>query len=327
VMEKRSGKQLGEEGLNMADTLGSRWAKLADVPEEIFKSMKDTQGFKDISDTIGKLVDLFGPDSEIGQSIRSTLGSLLDEIGAQIKGIDWSSFGKQISEIIGDFKELIEPLKTVAELIGTVAKAVMSLPKIGNAIGDFMAESLDSDINSQAQRVRDKYMQKQIAMSERAQGSAANEKAWAESGADAVLAGRNIAAGLESGVQRSKLEDVGRFATSAIDEGVTSSAEIHSPSRLFQRHGRMLGEGLAIGMESSESRLERASGYMIPAPPETSGMGGGAGFSAGGITVQVVVNVGGSSGSPQEIGRESADQTVAALLPVLEQFAVQAGLA
>jgi hypothetical protein len=50
-------------------------------------------------------------------------------------------------------------------------------------------------------------------------------------------------------------------------------------------------------------------------------------FNAGGVTVSVQVTVGGTSASPDEIGREVASQVPTAILAALEQFNACAGLA
>ena len=86
----------------------------------------------------------------------------------------------------------------------------------------------------------------------------------------------------------------------------TSTNEIHSPSKLFQRHGEMLAAGVAVGVRKGTSRIESAMAttFQVPSGGASTAVGGG----AGGVTVnlQTTIHVsGGHDGEAQ--GRKAAD--------------------
>jgi hypothetical protein len=319
VMEAKRGKQLGLLDMEMADNFDARLDKLRDVPDEIFKKLKDTKGFEDISDAFAKITKVFSPESDVGKSIISSLSDALGEVGTYIKGIDWNGFGKNVAEIVADFKDLIEPLKSVADLLGGIAKVVMELPRIGHWLGESLAESLDSDINKDSQRRHDEYLRKQRATSPLAQFSADNAKGLEEVGGDAV---KRLGIGMSSDASYDQAYDVGK----SIIEGGRDALQSKSPSRQDAM------DGFRLGIEDGAAGAQSAASSAI-SPPSIGGMmssvgaGGGGSFTIASGAISIQMSVGGSGGSPQEIGKEAADQTASALLPLLEQFAIQAGLA
>lgn len=302
VFEKKTGKKLGSLTDGMADTFEKRMADLKDIPEELFKSMKDTAGFKAISDSIGEIGKAFGPDSATGKAMREGLGHLIDVVGEKIKGINWSHVANSVTRIVDKITEWVDPVVKLAEYLGKIvgygvkligfvdtAKDVLTNP--GKLLADKIFGSA-SDAASEQSRVR--------------KLETGNLSGWA-----------------------SVAEESGAHIAEAGQKGYREENEQHSPSRVWMELGRNSVEGLVQGFEA-EAPGAAAVASAVAAPPDmtnaASAVSGG-GFNAGGLNVSVQVNVGGSSGSPQEIGREAADQTVAALIPALEQFAIQAGLA
>jgi hypothetical protein len=296
VMIAKSGKQLGSLDLEMSQTLQARLDKLGKVPEELFKGLRNTQGFQDISDTIEKVTKLFSPSSATGKRIEEALGHTLDVIGAKIKEINWERVAGFIGDMADHIKDWVEPLSEVAGLLGTIAKLMgsfLALPTLGKDIGDWAARELHPEINQDPalkQEVIDRVGE-------------ANERAWKESGASQALAEQR---------------------------GYKEANDQHSPSRVWMRLGQDTVEGLALGMESGGPRVRDAA-VSVAAPPSVGDLSGTVGssssFNAGGVTVSVNVNVGGTSTSPEEIGREVASQVPTAILAALEQFNACAGLA
>lgn len=289
VMERKTGKQLGGLGAEMADTFGARLEKVKDIPEGIFKSMKDSPGFKDMNDALGDILKNFGEGSPFGKAIRTGLSDVMTVVGKTIKDINWT-------EASGALKDIVDITRMWVPLLG---KAVELVGKVLHPFAEAAREIAD----------------------------------WGEhAGREAALSGgdeneKNFAAALAGG--DGKILKAGGVAmVQAIDEGVKEEAEIHSPSKLFERHGEMMGEGLAVGMESSRARVGDAAGVMVQ-PPDLSGgdWSPSRSFHAGGVTVNLAVNVGGTNASAEDIAREVSLQAPSAILAALEQLGIQAGLA
>jgi hypothetical protein len=302
VMERKSGKQLGAVGDNMADTLSSRLDKLEDIPHDLFKGLSNAQGFRDISDTMARITNLFGPGSETGNRLQSALVKTLDLVGEKIKEIDWDEVADSIGRIAESTQDWIEPLSTLADVLGLVLKAVaglMALPTLGKDIGDWMARKLNPEINQNSAAKQESI--------DRIENE--NERFWVKSG----------------------LRTTGGRLAGSLSEGFTDKAEINSPSRLFARHGEDITEGLALGIESGGG-VARAAVAGLVSPPSIGDMSGAAGamggaYNFGGFTVAPTIVVQGSSASPDQIKQAVEQGTQAALLSALEQFNVSAGLA
>lgn len=289
VMERKTGKQLGGLGMEMADTFGARLEKVKDIPEEIFKSMKDSPGFKDMNDALGDILKNFGDGSPFGKAIRQGLSDVLSVVGKTIKDINWTEASGAIKDIVDITRMWVPLLAKAAELVG---KVLHPFAEAAREIGDWGEHAGRKEIAAMGDE---------------------NEKNFAE-----ALAGGDV-----------KILKAGGVAmVQAIDEGVKEEAEIHSPSRLFERHGEMMGEGLAMGMAASRARVGDAAGVMVQ-PPDLSGgdWTPSRSFNAGGVTVNLAVNVGGSNSSAEDIAREVSLQAPSAILAALEQLGIQAGLA
>ncbi len=296
ALEKKSGKQLGQLGDDMSTGFTARLDKLRDVPEEIFKDLRATQGFRDVSDTLGRLGELFGPESETGQRIQAALIKTLDVVGAKIKEIDWERVAGFIANVAESMEDWVEPLSKIADLLGYVVKAfsgLLALPTLGKDIGDWFARKLNPEINQDPA-----YKQEAID-----RVGAANDKAW---------------------------EAMGARAAFAEQDGYKKANDQHSPSRVWMRMGQDTVEGLAVGIESASPRASAAAAGVV-APPSLGDMSGVASasrsFAVNGLTVPITIQVGGSSSSAEDIAREVAAQAPAALMEALEQANAMAGLA
>lgn len=300
VFERKTGKKLGSLTDGMTDTFEKRMADLKDIPEELFKSMKDTAGFKAISDTIGEIAEAFGPESAAGKALREGLGHLIDVVGEKLKSINWTHVADSVTKIVDKISDWVDPVIKIAEYMAKIVeyaiKGIGVISDITTAItnpGKFLADKIfgsASDAVSEQGRAR--------------KLEADNLAGWAE------VAKESGAAVGEAGI-----------------EGYKEATETHSPSRVWMELGRNSVEGLVQGFEYEAPGAAAVASAVASPPDMGDGQSIGGGFNAGGIQVTVQVNVGGASGSPQEIGREASEQTVAALIPALEQFAIQAGLA
>lgn len=297
VLEEKSGKQLGGLGLGMADTMSARLDKLKDVPDEIFKKLRDTQGFEDISNVIERITRLLSPESPVGEKLFGALARMVDVVGDKLNGVDWEGVAGSVTHMLDKITSLIDPLSEVAKVLGKIvdfgASALGTLVRMAGApltalgyITGKVFGNRDALIESMGEQ---------------------NERAWDEIGrAHGYAAGKGVEAG-------------GRLAL-----------ESKSPSRVWMRIGADSAEGFALGMEDGAPRVREATATVAAAPSVgdlRGAIGSSSNFNAGGVSVSVNVNVGGSSASPEEIGREVASQVPTAILAALEQFNACAGLA
>ena len=133
AMEKKTGKQLGARGMEMADTMSARLDKLKDLPVEMAKNLRNTQGFKDIEESLGGFLETVGPRL---LGTNGAMGKLLDVIGEKIKGIDWDKVVTKFGELVALAQKWVDPIEKVAKAIFKVSEAVLALPKLGEKIGD-----------------------------------------------------------------------------------------------------------------------------------------------------------------------------------------------
>lgn len=117
--------------------------------------------------------------------------------------------------------------------------------------------------------------------------------------------GMAMGLGMVAGMDASgaAVEAAGKRMAANADRGVKTGADIHSPSRVFRKSGRFMGEGVALGMEDTEGRVQRAADdSLVPTPPGglKAGSGGISGAAKGGLQImgpliqiqQLVVNGG-----------------------------------
>lgn len=347
VMEKKTGKKLGQLGADMADEFTAKVEKIRDIPEEIFKSLRSTAGFEDIKSALDGVLEAFGEDSAFGKTAREGLSDMLKSIAREMKAIDWDNAASALSELVTLTKEWVEPLKAVAKALAGVGEFFLTLPKLGNTIGDWFARKMNgnsrqlNDVKGmEAEDVLARHGVKPATIDSttylNTRGLEAwankNEREWnklmAEQAAESKALGHEMTAGLLKGVGgESKAEAAGEKLAEAANAGVRKAAEIHSPSRLFREAGDLMAEGLAQGLEGGQFRVQAASAAMVPASlPDMSRvqLGGGGGFTVGDITIPIVVQ-GGSQATAQDIAQEVKLQVPSAILAIFEQIVAQGG--
>jgi hypothetical protein len=302
----KTGRDLGETSMEMSGLVGAKLEKIADVPEELFKSMKNTEGFKSMSGALDGVLEAFGPESATFKEIKAGLSDLFDEVGKTIKKIDWKEVGGTIAYMVSATKEWIEPLTKVLTVMEHLVGAIVSLPKMGNAIGDWFARTLNPELDQESMMDKERRAKGQIEFDRM------NEAAFKENDVAEAMARKS-----------------GERLARAQVNGAKDETQTKSPSKVWAKFGRDQAEGLALGMEASAPRIAVATDSMV-AVPSLGSMGAGigsGGFNAGGVTANFVINVPGSSASPDDIARELSIQVPSMLLSALEQLAIQGGTA
>jgi hypothetical protein len=145
--------------------------------------------------------------------------------------------------------------------------------------------------------------------------AAALPAAAAKGGKDA---GSAIGDGMIDGM-KGKLPNVESAAKSLVEaanKGVTTKAEIKSPSRLFRRTAGQMGEGAALGLKDSAPKVEKAA-QMSLVPEVISSKGGTSEAQSAGSGATIYLSVGdihvGNGGDKQTI-REEFDSAVEAVM-------------
>lgn len=150
--------------------------------------------------------------------------------------------------------------------------------------------------------------------------------------AAAVSAGRSAAASMHSvgvmigaGLANGMRSQVGAVAAAAdalvaqADRAARAKAKIHSPSRLFAEVGDFIGQGMAVGIDGTQSLIAHSSEGLIDsayaAVNASTGEGLGDSLASGfmtayGAIMQVVEALGGLDGAKASIGLQSS-QTAA----------------
>jgi hypothetical protein len=226
VMEKKSGKQLGQLGLDMAETVQAKLEKIKDIPEEIFKSMKDSPGWAALSDAMSDVIRNFGEGSPVNKALRDGLGDLMTFIGKEIKDINWNNVKTGFQDVVELTKSFITLLEKAANIIGTLAHPFAEAMR---QWGDWGRKAGQNDL---------KEMEDQ------------NTAAWAEEEA------KDAAAGFGAGQQLG----------SNLERGTKDALDIHSPSGVFEEIGQYSAAGFAQGFAAPAAAPVPSLGNFSPPP-------------------------------------------------------------
>lgn len=154
---KREGGALGNATNESAKTLGSTLDRLGALKDNMFerlagsRGMEAIQGFLDNfirtldgpigTDLVAKIGgafetlfgDLSGPDGL--KKMEEVVGGIAGKVGAFVEG-----FREVWPEIQADFVAALPVFEKLAQVLGTIGRVMMALPRAGEAIGDFLAD-------------------------------------------------------------------------------------------------------------------------------------------------------------------------------------------
>lgn len=248
------------------------------LTSEVFQ---DTATFENVQ----KIVDFVKSiNGEINKTAIEDFVSVMTTYG------DWglSQFSKSLSEVQPGISENLDKLSTMlnekipdisaqAEKLKS-ALSGMDLSKLGSQTGNeytssmnnALTKGMDGIIPSVVAKFQEMYNKAKAVFSSAASDfgqigtNMANALTAPIEGIDLSDEGANIVQGLVRGIERhaDKVRDAMNKITSGIKGSVTTTFEIHSPSRLFMRYGRYLDEGLAIGIDKYAKTAIKSAGNL-----------------------------------------------------------------
>lgn len=305
---QRQGGALGIAALAGGDTMGATLQRLSDLPENLFKRLSDSSAMRQVQRVLDNIIDkLSGPEGV----------ALIERFGSEIERAFSAITSKDVSNALSD----------IGTIVSGIVKSLGYAVELYKSLGDWADKQNEresgvvgrKDLGGGRGIIYDKLAAEQAA--ERAgvgwfsktflYGPAQIQRMGIDQlEKEAAAAGLGYARGFGEGVRQGTPEvaaAVASLASCSVDV-MKNDLEIHSPSRVARTMGGYYGEGYALGIEDSVSRVERA-GRAITAASAVGGdvAGPQLGFGAPGATIQVtnIFHVGAGS---ESTARELADE-------------------
>lgn len=356
TITNKTGEDLGGAGTAMADTLDARLAHLKEKPNLFFEGLKDTAGFQQVSDFVGRLGDALNPDSALGKILSSSLSSALGSIGDTLAGLDLNDI---FSKTAGAIKELPDGLKLFGQVLNDqvipAVKDIMALMDVMlttihgfGVAAHFLSghKTADEQTHAEAAFTANQQVAASGGFLDRVVANLKAPFLAADSGAEhahdssAALpyglpakyydAAKNDTKGYVGGIKDgtpAAVDAMMSFGNDTVDT-LKDAHEQHSPSALFGRIAEMDAEGYAIGIESSADRISDAIDSTFSPPRDAPAVTGSAG-SMSVVIEHLEVNVEGGGGDMYEQGRLAArgveDEIELVLTRALESVAKRRG--
>jgi hypothetical protein len=330
LITEKTHQGLGGLGGDIGQDLNSRMMRLKNAPDRIFDAMQKSAGFAKISDLIGSLGDALSPSSPGGQQIIMGLTSIVDKVGEMAKGFDVNRFVTDLTTtILPAVKDIVNRLATVdwGRGMDVLKNGLKIIKPTIDAIGKMMdfAATFHEGTNSVAGGI-----------GSIVKGALHPIDTWKATlhqvtgkMADALTgSGKAAGAGLALGMSQSRPGVAAQsqaLAMSSVD-AVSSSLDIHSPSRVFRRLGEMSATGFEEGLARGQDSVRSASMSLVA--PEAPAAGGGSApvsISLGGIHISVAG--GGADGVVDEIAAKLERILPAKFVEALEAAGMQMGAA
>lgn len=307
MITKRTHKDLGGAGVDMATTLDATLTHLRELPERYYEKLVGTAGFEKLKAQFGTWLEQLDPDSPNGKRIFSALEEAFSFVADLISKID-------LAAVIEDATDAMEGFEF------TLAAAMSLLPGETGKKGDDL-------LNNLAHRKLDRENEKRTGAG--AAAKAVEDPGYADDMADLDNA---AAAGLLG--EKSKVYNAAVDVGDAAHAGVKDALKINSPSRVFMDLGSMSAQGFGIGLSKG---MDEAYGD-IPAPTARGGAptptaqpGARAAGAGGGVHVHfdapIAVHAGERPGAElaEEIVSRLRDLVPHDLAALFEQVAAESG--
>jgi hypothetical protein len=324
---EKTGKPLGGAGVALSDTFLAKLEKTKDIIPNLFEELERSGGLKGVTEGLGKLVENLDPDSPAGSKIVNGLTLMLDKFGKFVSEIDVDSAASKTVQALDD---IAAAAKVTADAIDILLNAFHGL-RIGYNLltgsregvekGSILGNIFDTaDARKSGNQGLDQ-------MADVIAGGGPIEKYLR--GAAASLGGK-VARGLGLGMKDGK-KDVAAAAETlgtTAEEGLMSTLEMHSPSRVFQRLGELSTKGYSLGIRDGTPDMhdEISGAFSAGAALAARGDDASGARGSGDITIPITVNVGAAPGgeyAARETGEAIADAVYGKVMRLFETMRLQ----
>lgn len=255
---------LSEDIVSFVNTLATMKDNAAVVGES---ASNITVSLSQISDAVGAMKLAFDSLNEATATVLMNIGTGLKDISSGAKGMVYIKDNLDLAtDAFKKFFKSLEGLTSKAAAIAhgtnTMASAISALgsaaKKAASASAKGMLDSGKELTLAMAKGVKDSKDKLSTAITDiidSAAKKAKNKKKTFESVGSALVAG--MVTGIRS--QQDALEKEVQKLEAKAERAVKAKAEINSPSKVWARIGAFMGEGLALGIANSGTRVTSAS--------------------------------------------------------------------
>jgi hypothetical protein len=278
VVEEVSGGKLGATQEKLGRELPGIWQRIEDRLHVMLGKVGESPAWEHLLEIFTKLSDALDPATESGKSFQASLERIVGGVGELFEDI---SKPGAMEGFIDKLNHFADSAATVATAVISITEAIASLVGWWNEVPDFV-KSASNPL---------------AAISKSVSGGFVDAVKWVKGAHDeqAAYQGERFFA------EQKKL---GEQAGQGLKDGVATSLDIHSPSRVMYRLGANAGEGLRQGVQASTS----------------SGAAGGRQ-----LVVNLEVNVNGSADDGEELGHQVAKVLLGELQPAFDSLLEQLG--
>ena len=294
IMNRVGEKEIGKRAAENADLLGTKLAKLEELPERFFKKLADTTAVTKLGKAIDGVLQKFSPDSPDGAKIFDAIENLTGKFADAIGSINLDDLADSIKDdVIPAVEGLVDLIKPMVELFERMFRGAHKLHDL--VLGPSALHDEDTPIAKQAAEFRAQVYEHQVNKKHDATitGKETGAKVsvhggkmhFEKSAEDAFGAGQAGAEGLAAGFEDKgddAVEAAGDTADKMVKE-VKKRHKIHSPSEVFGDIAEMDVAGYVQAMHRMKDDAGDASGIAFR-PPAARG-GGDGGTMLGGVTI------------------------------------------
>ena len=329
LVTKRTGKDLGGAGVGMSTSLGARLTHLKDLPEQFSQGLSKTEGYEKFSATIGRLLETLDPESATGKRIFANLDKAFLGFADSLAKVDMEKFSKTVVGLFTALPPLIEATtRAIIALSSATAGWLTGPSKIGKSDSQavptpgikmdlFKGMAMQANGMPVPMRPNGKsnWFDRMFGYSDA--DAARDTKRWEE---NYGKIGKGAEAGITKGIPGAEKSaaELGDATVKAM--AGPSGIDAQSPSKKFEKLGRMSVAGYARGMDDFD---------FVP-PSFSAGALDIAGSRQGGavsISAPITITVNGSEMGHQEIAELIRIEVPSAILGALEQIGLQGGYA
>ena len=286
IMNRVGEKEIGKRAAENADLLGTKLAKLTELPERFYKKLADTAMVDKLGKALDGVLSKLDPDSPTGSKIFGALEHAGEAFADAVGGIDFEAVADTIKDdvipaiegMVGLVKPMVEDLERMFRGAHELHDLIVGpKPKdFGNRLGNFHSNYKTPEEEDEHPSFLDKGLPTKVGKT----GAAIH--AWhgamhtvGEAGADGLAAGFNANGD-------TAVEAAGDTADKMVNE-VKKRHKIHSPSEVFGDIAEMDVAGYVQAMHRMKDDAGDASGIAFR-PPAARG-GGDGGTMLGGMTI------------------------------------------